>query len=169
MERLRGVGTLVVILAVLFLVLRALHLGIPVLYPKVLQGPFSLESVAEAEEYAGFSPLVPFFRPASLGDRPIHVTVTRRPQAKVAVFWQGERFLYLEEREGGPPPPIPENAQTWDLRTPGAPEEAHGWRQGRTVHAVARRADHWIELRTDLPEEDARRIVETLRPYRDLL
>jgi hypothetical protein len=169
MKRLRGIGSLLVILGGLFLLLRALHLGIPVVYPKVLQGPFSLDSVAEVEEYAGFSPLVPFFRPETLGERPIHVTVTRRPRARVTVFWQGERFLYLEEREGGPPPPVPENARAWELRTPGAPDEAHWWRQGRTVHAAARRGDHWIELRTDLPDEDARRIVETLRPYRELL
>jgi len=169
MARFRGIATLLVVFGVLFLLLRALHLGVPLLYPKVLQGPFSLESVAEVEEYAGFSPLVPFFRPATLGERPVHVTVTRRPRARVAVFWQGERFLYLEEREGGGPPPVPENAREWSLATPGAPEEARWWRQGRTVHAVARRGDHWVEVRTDLPADDARRVVETLRPYRDLL
>lgn len=169
MARWRGVLSLLVIAGALFLLLRALHLGIPVVYPKVLQGPFSLESVAEVEEYAGFSPLVPFFRPESLGERPIHVTVTRRPRSRVTIFWQGERFLRLEERAGGAPPPVPENARAWELRTAGAPDEAHWWRQGRTVHAVARRGDHWVEIRTDLTDDDARRIVETLRPYRELL
>lgn len=169
MSRFRGIASLAVILAVLFLVLRALHLGVPLLYPKVLRGPFSLGSLAEVEEYAGFSPLVPFFRPESLGERPIHVTVTRGPRARVAVFWQGERFLYLEERDGGGPPPVPENAREWTLDAPGAPEEARWWRQGRTVLAVARRGDRWVEVRTDLPAEDARRVVETLRPYRELL
>jgi hypothetical protein len=169
MQRFRGIVSLAVLAGVLFLLLRALHLGIPVVYPKVLQGPFSLASVAEVEEYAGFSPLVPFFRPGSLGERPVHVTVTRGPRARVTVFWQGERFLYLEERAGGGAPPVPENARPWELRTRGAPEEARWWRRGRTVHAVARRGDHWVEIRTDLTDDDARRIVETLRPYRELL
>lgn len=169
MTRFRGIAALLVVFGVLFLLLRALHLGLPLLYPKVLRGPFSLESVAEVEEYAGFSPLVPFFRPETLGERPVHVTVTRGPRARVAVFWQGERFLFLEERAGGVPPPVPENAREWSLETPGAPEEAWWWRQGRTVHAIARRGNHWVELRTDLTADDARRVVETLRPYRDLL
>jgi hypothetical protein len=33
---------------------------------------------------------------------------------------------------------------------------------------VLERDDLWIELRTDLPEEDLHRLVETLRPYREL-
>lgn len=169
MSRFRGIASLLVLLGVFFLVLRALHVGVPLFYPKVLRGPFSLESVAEVEEYAGFSPLVPFFRPESLGERPIHVTVTRGPRARVAIFWQGERFLYLEERHGGGAPPVPENAREWALTVAGAPEEARWWRQGRTVHAVAHREDRWVEVRTDLPAEDARRVVETLRPYEELL
>lgn len=169
MSHLRSIASLLVVLGVLFLVLRVIHVGIPLFYPKVLRGPFSLDTVAQVEEYAGFSPLMPFFRPESLGERPVHVTVTRAPRARVTVFWQGERFLYLEERAGGRPPAVPENARAWTLGTPGAPEDARWWHQGRTVHAVARRGDRWVEVRTDLPAEDARRVVETLRPYRELL
>ena len=49
-----------------------------------------------------------FYRPEVLGTRPVHITVTRRPQPKLVVFWQAEHFLYLSEQRGGgrraPPP-----------------------------------------------------------------
>ena len=169
MSRLRGVASLLVIAGVLFLALRALHLGIPLLYPRVLRGPFSLGSLAEVEEYTGFPPLVPFFRPEVLGEQPVHVTVTRPPAAELVVFWQGERFLYLAERQGGGSPPVPPDARSWILRGPAAEGTNRWWRQGRTVYAVGRRGDLWIELRTDLSDDDARRVLETLRPYRELL
>jgi hypothetical protein len=169
MSRLRGILSLLVIAAVLFLALRAIHVGIPLVYPRVLRGPFSLGGLAEVEEYTGFSPLVPFFRPQALGERPVHVTANRPPRAAVVVFWQGDRFLYLEEREGAAAPPVPENARTWSLEGPAAAGEHHWWRQGRTIYAVTRRGDLWIELRTDLSDDDARRVLETLRPYQELL
>jgi hypothetical protein len=156
--------TLVVILGVLALALRILHVGAPMLYPRVLQGPFSLDDIAEVERYAGFSPLVPFFRPAELGSRPVHVTVFRRPAARVVIFWQGEHFLYLAQSRGGEPPPVPPGAEA--LAVAGG---ARWWRHGRTRHVVARRDGTWVEIRSDLDARDVRRIVETLRPYRELL
>lgn len=169
MDRFRGIASLLVLLGVVFLLLRALHLGVPLLYPQVLRGPFSLEGIAEVEAYTAFSPLLPFFRPEALGPRPVLVTASRPPRPRAVVFWQAERFLYLEQERGGRPPPIPANARSWTLRGPAAEGENHWWRQGRTVHAVARRGELWIEVRTDLPPDDARRVVETLRPHRDLL
>jgi hypothetical protein len=169
MSRLRGLVSLVVLAALLWLALRAIHVGIPLVYPQVLRGPFSLDSLAEVEDYTRFSPLVPFFRPEVLGEQPVHVTVTRPPRAEVVVFWQAERFLRLAEREGGERPAVPHDARTWTLRGPAAAGENHWWQRGRTVYAVARRGELWIELRTDLSSDDARRIVESLRRYRDLL
>lgn len=169
MNRLRGIVSLLVLAAVLWLALRAIHVGLPLVYPQVLRGPFSLASLAEVEEYTGFSPLVPFFRPEVLGEQPVHVTVSRPPGASVTVFWQAERFLLLAEREGGGRPVVPEDAGSWPLRGPAAAGENRWWRRGRTIYAVARRGELWIELRTDLPAEDARRVVESLRPYRELL
>lgn len=164
MARWRGVLSLLVIAGALFLLLRALHLGIPVVYPKVLQGPFSLESVAEVEEYAGFSPLVPFYRPAALGSAPVIVTVYRRPRPRVTILWQGERLLVVEQTRGGEPPPRPASARP----LPGAAEAAW-WREGRTHHVVTRSRGLWVEIRTDLPEQDLHRIVATLRPWEELL
>jgi hypothetical protein len=80
------------------------------------------------------------------------------------VFWQGEHFLYLEQTRGGEAPPVPLDSRP--LEVAGG---ARWWRQGRTRHVVARREGVWIELRSDLDDRSVRRVVETLRPYRDLL
>lgn len=159
-----SLAALGVVLAVVALLLRLLHVGLPLLYPRVLQGPFSLGDVAEAEAYAGFSPLVPFFRPQELGARPVHVTVFRSPQPRVVIFWQGEHFLHLDQRRGGEAPAVPAHAEA--LPVAGG---ARWWRQGRTRHVVLRRGGSWVEVRSDLDDRAVRRIVETLRPYEELL
>jgi hypothetical protein len=156
--------SLAVTVGVLALLLRLLHVGLPILYPRVLQGPFALADVAEVEQYAGYSPLVPFFRPAELGPRPVHVTVFRRPHPRVVIFWQGEHFLHLDQRRGGDPPAVPSNAEPLPVAGGG-----RWWRQGHTRYLVLRRGGEWIEIRTDLDDASARRIAETLRPYRELL
>jgi hypothetical protein len=158
-----SLASLIVVLAVLALLLRLLHLGLPLAYPRVLQGPFSVADLGAVEEYAGFSPLVPFFRPQQLGPQPVYVTVFRRPRPRVVALWQGEHFLFLEQTQGGPAPPVPPDAHP--LAVPGG---ASAWRHGRTLHVVARREGLWIVLRTDLDERAARRLVETLRRQRDL-
>ncbi len=43
------------------------------------------------------------------------------------------------------------------------------WRQGRTTYAQTHRGEIWVELRTDLGENDVRRILDTLRGYEELL
>ena len=151
------------VVAGLLLGLRLVHLAVPLLYPAVLSGPFSLETVAEAEPLVGFAPRLPFYRPEVLGTAPVHVTARRRPQPQVTVFWQGDRFLYLAERRGGPRPFVRPEARP----LPGHPESSQ-WREGRTWRVVLEQDGLWIELRTDLPEEDLHRLVETLRPYREL-
>ena len=156
--------TLVVVLAVLAVLLRVLHLVIPIAYPQVLQGPFALAGLGEVEEVAGFSPLVPFFRPQTLGREPVHVTVFRRPVPRVVVVWQGERFLHLELRRGGEAPPVPPDAEPLPVTGGG-----RWWRHGRTRHVVARRDDFWVALSSDLDDRDVRRVVATLRPHRELL
>lgn len=161
---LAGLVGLVVILAVLAVLLRLVHVGLPLLYPQVLQGPFSVEGLDDVEEYAGFSPLVPFYRPAALGSAPVVVTVYRRPRPRVTILWQAEHLLVVEQTRGGDPPPRPASARP----LPGAGEAAW-WREGRTHHVVTRSRGLWVEIRTDLPEQDLHRIVATLRPWEDLL
>jgi len=67
MGRLKGAGSFVVVCLVLFFVLRLLHLSAPIFYPKVLTGPFSLDSIESVAQYTDFSPRLPFYRPAMLG------------------------------------------------------------------------------------------------------
>lgn len=155
------VFALIVVLVGAFL--RLLHLGVPLLYPPVLAGPFSLETAEEAEEIVGFEPLMPFYRPEVLGTAPVNVTARRAPQPQLTVFWQGERFLVLTQRRGGPPP----FARAESRPLPDHPE-AQMWREGRTWRVVLPYRGLWIEIRTDLPEEDLHRLIETLRPYTEL-
>ena len=162
--RIRGVVTFVVLAALFFALLRLVHLVVPVFYPQVLSGPFSVEGFGEVKELAGFSPRLPFYRPEVLGTRPVHITVTRRPQPKVVVFWQAEHFLYLAEQRGGRRARAPASARP----LPRHPD-ARWWREGETHHVQLEREGLWIELRTDLPLQDVERLVETLRPYEELL
>ena len=155
--------TFLLVVIALLAALRLVHLVLPLVYPAVLSGPFSLDSVGEAEQYVGFPPRLPFYRPEVLGTAPVNITARRRPQPQVTVFWQGDRFLYLSERRGGTSPFVrPESRPL-----PDHPDSAQ-WREGRTWRVVLQRDDLWIELRTDLPEEDLHRLVDTLRPYAEL-
>ncbi len=166
MDRLKGLVSLLVVAGIVLVILRVIHLGLPLVYPQVLRGPFSLDAVADVEEYSGFSPLVPFYRPQVLGEKPINITVTRGLEPEVLIFWQADHFLYLQERRGGPRPPVPETARPV-AGTPGT--DTVTWRQGRTTYAQTRRGEVWVELRTDLGANDVRRILDTLRGYEELL
>jgi hypothetical protein len=164
MGRLKGVLSLVVIAGTFFLVIRVIHLVVPLFYPQVLAGPFSVEELAQVEQYTGFSPLAPFYRPEELGQRPVNITAERRPRPRVTVFWHGERFLYLEQRLDGDRPRVPPDTRPFPVL-----EDGERWIEGATWHAVGKRGDFWVLIRTDLGDEDLRRIAETLRPLEELL
>ncbi|MGD2115990.1 MAG: hypothetical protein PVG07_13110 [Acidobacteriota bacterium] len=164
MGRLKGILSLVVIAGVFFLAIRVLHLVVPLFYPPVLAGPFSVEELADVEQYTGFSPLTPFYRPEELGQRPVYITAERRPRPRVTVFWHGDRFLYLEQRLDGDRPHVPPDTRPFPVL-----EDGERWLEGSTWHAAGKRGDLWILLRTDLSDEDLRRIAETLRPLEELL
>lgn len=164
MGRLKGIASLLVILGGFFLAARVLHLVVPLFYPPVLAGPFSVEDIGEVEEYTGFSPLMPFYRPEELGREPVHITAERRPRPRVTVFWHGRHFLYLEERLDGDRPDTPADTRPFPIL-----DEGRRWNEGETLHAIGKRGDLWIRLRTDLGEEDLRRVAETLRPLEELL
>jgi len=164
MDRLRDIASFVVITAVVFGILRLLHLGIPVFYPRVLAGPFNLDRMELVKQYTGFSPRLPFYRPEQLGVRPVDITVSRRPHPKVVILWRAKHFLYLAEQQGGGSPPHPGGGEA----LPGRPDSS--WTQeAGNQHVVMKQGDLWIELRTDLSASDVQRIVDTLRPYEELL
>jgi hypothetical protein len=164
MDRLRAIASFALIAASFLVGLRLLHLTIPIFYPKVLSGPFSLDQIELVEQYTGFSPRLPFYRPQQLGERPVTITVTRRPYPKVVIFWQAEHFLYLAEQQGG------DMSSGEGGGEPLADQPESGWRrEGKTHHVVVQMDDLWIELRTDLSSRDVQRIIDTLRPYEELL
>jgi len=164
MDRLKGAASFLVITFVLFVILRVVDLGVPLFYPKVLSGPFSLDNFDQVEQYSGFSPLLPFYRPEVLGVHPINITVTRRPYPKVVVFWHAEYFLYLSEQKGGERPLVTMREKP----LPNHPE-ASWWSEGNTYHVLLEKDGLWVEIRTDLSFRDVERIVDSLRPYRELL
>lgn len=162
MSRLGGFASFVLIVALFWFALRLVHLLVPLAYPVVLQGPFSLDDAAAVEQYCGFSPLVPFYRPEVLGESPINITAYRRPP-RVVFFWQGGRFLRIEQTLAGEMPEVPADAVPF-----AGLDDAVSWQRGEAVHAVARIEPFVVELRTDLPIEDARRILDSMRPYDEL-
>ena len=82
----------------------------------------------------------------------------------MVTFWQGERFLYLAEQEGGAAPARGVRGSILE----GHPGSRY-WREGETHHLVLELDGRWIEIRTDLDLVDVERIADTLRPYRELL
>jgi hypothetical protein len=159
-SRWRGLGRFLVSLGLLLLALRVVHLAVPMLYPEVLAGPFSLQGLEHAQAYTGFAPLAPSYHPRELGARPLHVTARRRP-AEVVAFWQAERFLRLEQRQGEGSLPAHPDAR------PLAGVSGARWRQVGPVHHVSvERAGLTLTLATDLPRRDLERLLASLHPVR---
>ena len=159
MQRFKGIGSFLVAGAGVFALLRLVHLTLPVFFPQVLPGPFSLASLDEVSRHSGFSPLVPFYRPEILGPSPVEITVARRPRPKVVILWRNERFLKLTQTLGGDRSAVRPEAQP----LPGYPG-ATWLREGR-IHTIAVAHDRLnIELRSDLALQDLERILRTLRP-----
>lgn len=160
MDRLRGLGSFVLIAAGVFLVLRVAHVGVPLFFPETRPGPFSLASLEEVRGRAGFAPLIPAYRPADLGPRPASLTVTLSPQPTLVIRWRGDRQLSVTQRRGGAMPPHPPASRPLpDV------EDSTWWREGALHRLILRRGEFWIEVETDLPARDLKRIADTLHPY----
>ena len=56
----------------------------------------------------------------------------------------------------------------WADRNLDGADDAVGWTSGGTRRVVARRGRIWVELATDLSATDTARVVDTLRPSREL-
>jgi len=164
MDRLRGIGSFLLIVTLIFLGLRGVHMMIGFAYPSSLPGPFHLQSLDEVEPRAGFSPHIPFYRPIHLGNAPVEVVVERRPTPKSRVVWHGQSFLELTEWSGSDRPPVAESATP----LPDHPQALHWTSDGMQI-AVIQLADRWVQVRTDLDLVELRRIIDTLLPYDRLL
>lgn len=159
MGRLRGLGSFFLVAAGATLLARVIHVGVPLFFPETRPGPFALASLAEVERRAGFAPLVPAYRPETLGSQPPTLTLTLGPNPTLEVLWRGERALRIVERHGGAGPEHPPFARPLD----DVPESSW-WQEGARQHLVLRRGHLWLEVETDLPARDLRRIADTLGP-----
>jgi hypothetical protein len=141
--------------------LRLLHVGVPAVFPETRQGPIAVASLDEARRRVGFAPLVPAYRPESLGEGPSATTVTLSPHPSFTIVWRrGDAFLTVTQRRGGPRPVQPPLARPLD----GLPESAW-WLEGGRAHLVLPRDGFWVEITTTLPPRDLRRLADTLTPY----
>jgi hypothetical protein len=163
MARLSGLGSFVLIAAVVLLGLRGLHVGVPMFFPETRPGPFALTSLNEVKRHAGFSPIVPAYRPQALGERPTRLIVTRRDPPTFLIEWRGPAsYLSVTQRQGGTMPAHPPAAVPMpDVR------DSTWWTEGPRQHLVLKRGDFWLDIETDLPPRDLRRIADTLEPYRE--
>lgn len=162
-----GLGSLLVLVCGLALGLRLLHLAIPSLLPEVLPGPFHPERTDEVAALTGWEPWLPFYRPESLGGRPLLITIDRRPSPRVVMRWRGSHWLELEEHiRGAADPPI--DGEPLDTPFPAWIWSANGHLRARALPTPLRgRANEplrALELSTDLPRRDLERLIRSLRP-----
>jgi len=160
MARLTGLGRFALITGGVLLALRLVHVGVPLFFPDTRPGPFTLASLDEVQRRVGFAPLLPAYRPAALGQRQSSLTVILSPQPTFVIVWRGERYLSLTQRQGGPMPAHPPIS-----RPLVGVEDSTWWLDGALRHLVLRRGEFWIEVETDLPVGDLKRLADTLTPY----
>lgn len=161
MDRLRGLGSFVLIAAGVLGALRLAHHTIPAVFPETRQGAIAVGDLDEARRRAGFAPLVPAYRPEELGERPSEMTVTLSPYPTFAITWRSNgRFLSVTQRRGGPRPAVPPLVRPLDGLAGSA-----WWVEEASTHLVLSRDGFWIHVVTSLPARDLRRIADTLTPY----
>jgi hypothetical protein len=161
MDRVTGLRSFLVIAAVVFGLLRVVHVGVPLAFPETRQGPIALASLDDVRRQAGFAPVLPAYRPASLGERPSSMTLTYRPRPTFTVVWQqGDDYLSVVQQRGGSRPESPPLARPLE----GVPDSLW-WMEGSRAHLVIARGDFWITIVTSLPPAELRRFADTLSEF----
>ncbi len=161
MARLNGLGSFVLITLAVLLGLRFLHLATPVVFPATRLGPIEVAGLGEVQRLVGFAPLVPAYRPATLGDRPASITVLLSPRPTFTVVWRvGDQFLLVRQQQGGSRPS--ESPVSEALRD--VPNSAW-WMVDDRCHLVLERGAFWIEIETSLSPGELRRFADTLSPF----
>ena len=161
MARLKGFGSFVFVAAAVLIGLRLLHLAVPLVFPNARQGPIAIASLDDVRRRVGFTPILPAYRPATLGSQPASMTVQLFPAPTFAIVWrEGDQYLSVTERQGGARPEHPPLAGP----LAGVPDSTW-WTDGSRRRAIVARGGVWIELETNLPERELRRFADTLAPY----
>jgi hypothetical protein len=161
MDRLIGLRSFATTTVVVLAVIRVLHVGVPLIFPDTRPGPAPVASLDDVQRRVGFAPLLPAYRPAALGAKPASITVSFRPRPTFAIVWRGDgQYLSLTERQGGDRPEAPPISQPLD----GVADSAW-WMEGSQCHLVLAHGGLWIEIDTDLPSRDLKRLADTLTRY----
>ncbi|MBK9238836.1 MAG: hypothetical protein IPL75_00950 [Acidobacteria bacterium] len=160
MDRLKGLRTFLLITGVVALGLRLLHTALPVAFPETRQGPIRVERLEDVRRLAGFTPLIPGYRPATLGTGPVSMQVWLSPSPTFEVVWQqGDQYLSVTQRRGGQKPAHPPLAAAL-----GGVPGSTWWMEGSRHHVLLERGEFWVEIETSLPEGELRRFADTLAP-----
>jgi hypothetical protein len=160
MDRLKGLGSFLVIAAGVLIALRALHAGVPLFVPGARPGPFVFAALDDVRPQMGFAPLVPAYRPAVLGERPVEIAGWFAPEPTVRIAWRGDRMLIVTQHRGGERPGHPPVA-----RELAGHAGSRWWQDGPVARLVLERAGIRVSIETDLPVRDLRRLADTLTPY----
>ncbi len=161
MDRLKGLFSFALITAGVLLALRVIHVAVPAVFPGTRQGPITVTSLDEVRRLAGFQAMLPAYRPATLGNQPISMTVVLSPRPVFTVVWRdGGQYLSVIQRRGGAMPSRPPLSQP--LRD--VPESTW-WADRSGSHLILARDEFWIEIATSLPPSELRRFADTLTRY----
>jgi hypothetical protein len=161
MDRVKGLPIFAVIALGALFALRGIHLSVPFLFPSTRIGPIVVSSLDEAREWLGFPPVVPTYRPASIGAQPASLSVAFKPSPLLIASWRlGDSYMSLTQRRGGSKPSAPPHAGPFA----GVADSTY-WLNGSEHHLIVERVGFWIEITTNLPETELRRFVDTLAVY----
>jgi hypothetical protein len=161
MDRLKGFGSFVFVAAAVLMGLRLLHLSVPIVFPQTRQGPIAITSLDEVRRQVGFAPIIPAYRPATLGSQPASMSVQLGPTPTFAIVWrEGDQYLSVTQRQGGSKPGHPPFAGPLAGVT-----DSTWWMEGSRSRLIVARGGFWMELETSLPERELRRFADTLAPY----
>jgi hypothetical protein len=158
MDRVKGLGSFVLIAAAVFGALRLVHVSLPLAFPETRQRPIAIARLDDVRQQAGFAAIVPAYRPATLGERPSGITLTYRPRATLTVEWQqsGE-YLSVTQQRGGPRPDAPPLARPFE-----GVQDSLWWMDAGRATLQMPRGEFWITLTTSLPVGELRRFADTL-------
>jgi len=83
------------------------------------------------------------------------------PRPTFGVVWrEGEQYLSVTQRQGGPKPGHPPLSQPLT-----GVADSTWWMEGSRSHLILARGGFWIELETSLPPMELRRFADTLTQY----
>lgn len=156
-----GLGSLLVIVLVVFGLLRVVHVGVPLAIPEARQGPVAVARLDDVRRQAGFAPILPAYRPAGLGERPVRLSLSYSPRRTLTVVWaEDDRYLSVVQQRGGARPDLPPLARPFE-----DVPDTMWWADGARLHLIVPRGEFWIAIETSLSARELRRFVDTLREY----